>query len=72
NLLSLANSKQFYGKLDVERMKKLMEIQMQDGGATHKGTVLQVIAVPKNLALWIRGMDYSDWQEVNLKNLFIR
>jgi len=72
NLLSLANSKQFYGKLDVERMKKLMEIQMEDGGATHKGTVLQVIAVPKDLTLWIRGMDYSDWQEVNLKNLFIR
>ena len=70
NLLNLANSKEFYGKLNPEGMKKLMDIQMENGGATHKGSVLQVIAAPKNLTLWIRGLDYSDWQEVNLTGLF--
>lgn len=70
NLLDLANSKKFYGKLDPEKMKKLMDIKMEDGGATHKGTVLQVINVPNDRHLWIRGLDYSDWQEINLKDLF--
>jgi hypothetical protein len=70
NLLNLANSKEFYGKLDPAGMKKLLDIQMQNGGATHKGSVLQVIAVPKDLKLWIRGLDYSDWQEIDLKGLF--
>ncbi len=70
NLLNLANSKEFYGRLNSEGMKKLLDIQMQDGGATHKGSVLQVVAVPKDLRLWIRGLDYSDWQEVDLKGLF--
>lgn len=70
NLLNLANAKEFFGKLNPEGMKKLMDIQMENGGATHKGTVLQVITVPNTLNLWIRGLDYSDWQEVNLKDLF--
>jgi hypothetical protein len=70
NLLRLANSKEFYGKLDPAGMKKLLDVQMQNGGATHKGSVLQVIAVPKDLRLWIRGLDYSGWQEIDLKELF--
>jgi len=70
NLLNLANSKEYYGKLDVEGMKKLLDIKMENGGATHKGTVLQVVAVPKELTLWIRGLDYSTWQKIDLKDLF--
>ncbi len=70
NLLSLANSKEFYGKLDPAGMKRLLDIQVQNGGATHRGSVLQVIATPKDMKLWIRGLDYSDWQEVDLKGLF--
>lgn len=70
NLLKLANSKEFYGKLNPAGMKKLLDIQMKDGGATHKGTVLQVVATPKDLKLWIRGLDYSDWQEICLQELF--
>ncbi len=35
-------------------------------------TVYQVIASPKELTLWIRGLDYAGWQEINLKNLFIK
>ncbi|MPM77088.1 hypothetical protein SDC9_124088 [bioreactor metagenome] len=70
NLINLANSKDFFGKLDVNGMKKLMDIEVKDGGAVHGGTVYQVIAVPEKFTLWIRGMDYSGWQQIDLKNLF--
>jgi hypothetical protein len=70
NLLNLANSKEFFGKLDINGMKRLMGIEIQDGGAVHRGTVYQVIALPSQLTLWIRALDYSDWQEIDLRDLF--
>lgn len=71
NLISLANSEEFFGKLDVNGMKRLMDIEVKNGGAVHKGTVYQIIAVPGELTLWIRALDYSDWQQIDLKGLFI-
>ncbi len=71
NLINLANSEEFQGKLDISEMQKLMDIEVKNGGALHKGTVYQVIAIPKKLTLWIRAWGYSDWQEVNLADLFI-
>ena len=70
NLINLANSREFFGKLDVSGMKRLMDVEVRHGGAVHKGTVYQVIAVPERLTLWIRALDYSDWQQVDLKDLF--
>jgi len=70
NLIKLANSDGFRGKLDVQVMKELMDIEVRDGGATHRGTVFQVIAVPEELTLWIRALGYSDWQQVSLLELF--
>lgn len=70
NLIKLANSDGFRGKLDVQAMKDLMDIEVRDGGATHRGTVFQVIAVPEELTLWIRALGYSDWQQVSLRELF--
>lgn len=48
-----------------------MDIEVKNGGAVHRGTVYQVIAKPNELTLWIRALGYSDWQQVNLKNLFL-
>ncbi len=70
NLVSLARSERFYGKLDAAAMKELMDIEFKDGGAVHKGTVLQVVAVPEDLCLWVRGYKFSDWQMVDLRALF--
>ena len=72
NLIKLANSEKFFGKLDVNSMKDLMDIEVKNGGAVHRGTVYQVIASPSELTLWIRGLDYAGWQEINLKNLFTK
>lgn len=51
-------------------MKGLMDIEVRDGGSTHRCTVFQVIAVPEELTLWIRALGYSDWQQVSLRELF--
>ena len=67
NLISLANSEEFFGKLDVNGMKRLMDIEVKTDGAVHKGTVYQIIAGAWELTLWIRALDYSDWQQIDLK-----
>lgn len=69
-LRDLANSPEYKGLLDVGKMMTLMDIPIQDGGAVHPGTVYQVIAVPETKTIWLRGLDYSDWEEVALSSLF--
>ena len=69
NLIHLADSDRFFGRLDVQGMKELIAIPVEQGGALHAGTVLQVVAVPEDLTVWIRGVDYSDFEEVELGGL---
>ena len=57
-----------YEIMDV--MKQVMSLDAAHGGAVHIGTVLQVIAVPADLMLWIHGYDYSDWPQIDLTPLF--
>jgi len=71
NLMNLANSPEFCGHLDVGAMMKLMDIDVRGGGAVHRGTVYQVIALPQELTMWIRGLGYSDWQQIDLRDLFV-
>ena len=70
NLLSLANSPEYKGKMDVEKYKEFLSVRIEDGGALTSGTNFQVIAIPEDRVLWIYGVGYSDWSEVDLKPLF--
>jgi hypothetical protein len=70
NLVNTANSDAYYGKFNVDVMKQVMSLDAAHGGAVHNGTVLQVIAVPADLMLWLHGYGYSDWQQVVLDGLF--
>jgi hypothetical protein len=70
NLVALANSDRFRGELDPGGMMDLLRIPIEDKGALHAGTVLQVLAVPKNRTIWMRGVEYSDFQKVELSPLF--
>jgi len=70
NLVNLAHSEPFFGKLDPDGMMRLLDVRYQEGGAVHPGTVMQVVAMPEELCLWIRGFEYSDWQKVELGELF--
>lgn len=69
NLVNLTNSERFYGKLDAAAMRELMNIEYGDGGAVIPAAVYQVVAVPEDLCLWMRGYEYSDWQRIDLKAL---
>ena len=71
NMLSLAQSPAFYGFFTPEKMMAYLEVPMEDGGAYHAGTVLQVVALPAELTIWIRGCDYSDWERVPLALYFM-
>jgi len=70
NLQNLANSPEYQGLFTVGNMMRLMDIPVQDGGAVHGGTVYQVIAVPETKTVWLRGIEYSGWEEVALSSLF--
>jgi hypothetical protein len=70
NLINLANSPEFCGHLDIDSMMKLMDIDVRNGGAVHRGTVYQVVALPQELTMWIRGLGYSGWQQIDLRDLF--
>lgn len=70
NLVALANSVRFRGELDPDGMMELLRIPIEDKGALHAGTVLQVVAVPETRTIWVRGVEYSDFQKVELSPLF--
>jgi hypothetical protein len=79
NLLTLANSAEYKGKLNVEKMKELLAVQYgqhgEGGGATFGeewdfGTAYQIIAVPADKKIWITMGGIQDWTEIDLTKLF--
>ncbi|TWI71746.1 hypothetical protein LZ24_01762 [Desulfobotulus alkaliphilus] len=73
NLLSLGHSHR--GKMDVSTMMALLDIPMDQGGATwpEEGkirTVYQVVAVPAERSLMVKVPGYQDWTGVDLKPFF--
>jgi hypothetical protein len=69
NLLALAGSKTFFGKLDPKGMMELLKIPVEQGGALHAGTVVQVVAQPASLRVWIRGVGHADFELIELAGL---
>jgi hypothetical protein len=53
-----------------EKMKDYLELSLEEGGAYHPGTVIQVVALPAQRAIWIRGCDYAEWDYVALDEFF--
>jgi hypothetical protein len=70
NLLDLATSDAYRGELDSEKMMDLLRVPLEDGGALHAGTVLQVVAVPEERVIWMRGVEHSGFRRVDLAPLF--
>lgn len=66
NMVQLAQSPAYKGAFTPETMKSYLEVPLEEGGAYHAGTVLQVVAVPQDLTIWIRGCDYAGWERVSL------
>jgi hypothetical protein len=72
NLVDQANSARYKGRLDAELMMELIGTPVEEGGAEHAGTVIQVAAVPEDLTVWIRGTGYTDFEKADLSGLLTR
>jgi len=74
----LARGEQFKGLLSVSWVKYIFDRTFWD--STNPGptfpddsngvTIIQVVAVPANLELWVKARGYSEWQGINLRPLF--
>lgn len=54
-----------------KKMKEVLDTTIENGGATSASdTIYQIIAVPKELNLWLKAPNNFDWQEGDLKRLF--
>jgi len=50
-------------------MMKILDVNMPDG-ATNKGTIYQVVAVPAQVKIWLKVPGFQDWVEIPLKKVF--
>ncbi|MEW6369226.1 MAG: C45 family peptidase [Acidobacteriota bacterium] len=67
----LEQGEKYKGQFTVPIMKRVLEMTIDEGGATDPtDTIYQIIAVPRDLTMWIRAPDNYTWQEVNLRRLF--
>ncbi len=76
NLLSQAEAAK--GTIDAEKMMRIRDVLLEDGGATFRHSILegylyssnhQAVFVPANQTLWMKVIDL-DWQKVELAPLF--
>ncbi|MBP1710842.1 MAG: hypothetical protein H6Q49_1044 [Deltaproteobacteria bacterium] len=76
NWLALANSPVFYGNLTDETMKTMLGYTIENGGGSFPAsgyaaeTIYQIVAVPRDLRLWIRLPKYFGWEKIELLPLF--
>lgn len=71
NLLSLVEK--YKGKLNVQKMKEMLGVTLDKGGATHTDkTTFQMIMVPDKLKMYVKIPDFQDWTEFDLKAPFNR
>ncbi len=68
NLLKLAAKHK--GSITPAVMMNILDHTMANGGATHAGTIYQVVAVPKDLKIWLKVPGKIDWTEVPLRSVF--
>jgi len=69
NLMKLGAK--FKGAITPEvMMKDIMDVDIKNGGATHGGTILQVVAAPADRKVWVKVPKRVEWTEVSLEPLF--
>ena len=68
NLIALCEASK--GDITAERMMRIIETPIEDGGAADKLTVYQLVVVPESRTLWMRVIGGSDWTAVDLGSFF--
>jgi len=71
-MLDMAQSPAYKRIFTPEKMKTLLEVFVENCGAFHAGTALQVVAVPADRTVWMRGCDYAGWERVPLAQYFVK
>jgi len=73
NLLNLGE--QYKGEINPARMMEILDTDIPNGGATFPEsgfikTIYSVVAKPSELKIWLKVHEYSDWEEIDLKQIF--
>lgn len=73
NLLALG--KKYRGQIDAKKMMEIFTTTIPQGGPSFPldsslKTYYSIVAVPKDLKLWLNVRDLQDWTEIDLKPLF--
>ena len=58
------------GSLNVDKIEEVIATPMMEGGVLDSGRIYQVVAVPKDLAVWLRTPSNLDWQKIDLNRVF--
>ena len=64
NLIALCEAAK--GEVDAQRMMKIIETPIEEGGAQNELTVYQLVVVPETLTLWLRVIGGTDWIRIDL------
>jgi len=51
-------------------MQDIMDVDIKKGGATHGGTIFQIVAAPADRKIWVKVPKRVDWTEIHLAPLF--
>ena len=70
NLIRLCEAEK--GKMTEEKMMRIIETPIKEGGAENELTVYQLVVVPGTMTLWIRVIGGSDWTPVDLGSFLIQ
>lgn len=68
NLLEMANAHK--GSINAEKMKEMMTVPIENGGAFQNLTRYQIVAVPDDYTLYIHVPCVGKWSEINLRKYF--
>ncbi len=68
NLLALGDK--YKGKFSVKVMMNVLDTPYDKGGAQRQHNIYETIFVPKDLRLWLKTPDTSDWETVDLTSHF--
>lgn len=68
NLTALAEAQK--GNMDADTMKRIMDTTVEEGGATHAGTIYQFVAEPSGREVWVQAPGFQDWTLIAYGDLF--
>jgi hypothetical protein len=58
------------GRLNVDKVKEVLDTPITEGGAFQAATIYQVVAVPADLTIWLRAPEHFEWQKIDLNGFF--